>query len=276
MRPDLAEFFRDFVLRRTGIVLAADKDYLLRTRLEPLARSEGLADVNTMMSTVRMQPTGPLAQKCLDAMATHESFFFRDQTPFDAFRDDVLPRLARARPEGRLRVWCAACSSGQEPYSLGMLFLEERHKHPPLTLSIVATDISEPILQRARSGLYSDFETSRGLTPERRARWFSSDRGTHKVVDDVRAMVQFRRHNLLEPTAALGKFDVIFCRNVLIYFDRATKQRVLDGLTDAVAPDGVIFLGAAETVVGLSGRLRPRPGLRGVFERTDAAAVRAA
>lgn len=275
MTQDLADFFRKLVLERTGLVVSADKDYLLRTRLEPVARAEGLADLGALLAQVRLSPSGRLAQRCLDAMATHESFFFRDGTPFDQLRDAILPGLVAAKGETRsLRIWSAACSSGQEPYSLAMLLLEEQHRMPGFRVEIVATDISDPILERARGGFYSDFEVRRGLSEARQARWLVREGEAFRVAPQVRQMVQFRKHNLLDGMGGMGRFDLIFCRNVLIYFDQARKAWALDRIAEVLEPQGALVLGSAETVVGLASRFAPRAGLRGVFEVQDAAVRR--
>lgn len=271
MTPARLQYFRKLVLDRTGLSLAADKDYLLKTRLDPVARAEGLGDVDTLLARVMTDPTGPLAQKCLDAMATHESYFFRDGAPFEQLRDQVLPRLIAARASTRrLRIWSAACSSGQEPYSLAMLLLEEEARWPGFRFSIVATDISRPILERARAGFYSDFEVRRGLSPERQARWMQKEGEAFRVSPRVRSLIDFRCHNLLDGVSMFGRFDLILCRNVLIYFEHERKRWALDRLASALEPDGALILGSAETVVGLNSPFRPSAGLRAVFEMPEA------
>ncbi len=266
--PDDIEAFRRLVLERSGLILSSDKDYLLKTRLEPIARAENFADVASMLRQVRLTPASRLAQRCIDGMATHESFFFRDITPFDQLRDVILPELWKARAGSKtLRIWSAACSSGQEPYSLAMLLREQYAKFGDWKIDILATDLSQPILERARSALYSDFEVRRGLSEERQARWLVREGPAFRISPELRAMIQFRHHNLLDGMATLGQFDLIFCRNVLIYFDPATKARTLEGVANILAPDGALILGSAETVVGLAGSFEPQPGLRGVFRR---------
>lgn len=264
--PDDIDAFRRLVLDRSGLILSADKDYLLKSRLEPIARAENLADVAAMLRQVRIAPAGRLAQRCIDGMATHESFFFRDITPFDQLRDSILPQLWAARAEIRsLRIWSAACSSGQEPYSLAMLLQEERARYADWKIEILATDVSQPILERARSARYSDFEVRRGLSEQRQARWLERDGEAFRIAAEVRAMVQFRHHNLLDGMASLGRFDLILCRNVLIYFEPTKKAQTLESIAAALNPGGSLVLGSAETVVGLSGAFEPAPGLRGVF-----------
>lgn len=270
MSPLLAddvEAFRRLVLERSGLTLTADKDYLLRARLEPIVRSETFGDLSMLLRQVRVAPGSELARRCIDAMATHESFFFRDNTPFDQLRDVLFPELVKSRAGTKtLRIWSAACSSGQEPYSLAMLLRELPALFADWTIRILATDFSAPILERARAGLYSDFEIRRGLSPERQALWLVREGAAFRIKPEIRSMVEFRQHNLLDGTGMLGRFDLILCRNVLIYFDPITKARTLESLASALEPDAALILGSAETVVGLDGAFAPREGLRGVFQ----------
>jgi len=261
------EFFRRLVLERSGLSLGADKDYLLTSRLTPLMREEGMTALGDLFARIRLDPRGRLAQRGIDAMATHESYFFRDATPFDQLRDVLLPQfIARCGSARSLRIWSAACSSGQEPYSLAMLLLEERSRMPDWRVEIVATDMSEPILHRARRGLYSDFEVARGLSEARKARWLRRDGAVWSIAPEVRALVTFRSHNLMDGTAGMGRFDLIFCRNVLIYFEQTQKRWALAKLAEALTPDGTLVMGSAETVVGLDSAFEPIPGLRGAFQ----------
>ncbi len=263
--PDY-DHFCTVVHARSGLVLGPDKTYLVQSRLEPIARELGHADVRAFLAALRAAPES-LVRRCVDAMATHESLFFRDVTPFEQLTSVVLPQIVANRPrEAPIRIWCAACSSGQEPYSLAIL----AHELSPLLggrrVEIVASDMSDAVLAKARAGLYSDFETRRGLTPERRARWFQvREGGAYEVSPELKSRITFRRHNLLDGAAGLGVFDVVFCRNVLIYFDRERKGRVLDQIAAVMAPDGALFLGSAETVIGLSNAFDLVPGTRGVY-----------
>ena len=269
--------FRTLVLERSGLSLGPDKDYLLESRLRPIAREEGLDGLEALFARTRAEPMGRLAQRCIDAMATHESYFFRDATPFDQLRDVILPRLIERRTAARsLRLWSAACSSGQEPYSLAMLLLEEARRMPGWRIEIIANDMSAPILERARRGLYSDFEIARGLSPERQSRWMRPENGLWSVAPEVRALVDFRPHNLMDGTAGMGQFDLIFCRNVLIYFEPAQKKWALNRIGDSLTPDGCLVMGSAETVVGMQTPFEPTPGLRGAFhKRAEAERLRA-
>jgi chemotaxis protein methyltransferase CheR len=202
----------------------------------------------------------------VDAMATHESFFFRDNTPFDLLSRRVLPQLVESRRAARsLRIWCAACSSGQEPYSIAILLQELAPQLPGWRFEIIATDMSEAILQKARAGVYSDFEVHRGLSEDRLKRWFTRDGQNWRVTSSLQQMVTFRTHNLLHGCATMGALDVIFCRNVLIYFDVEQKRKVLGELARILADDGALFMGSAETVLGVTTAFELTPGASGLF-----------
>ena len=266
--PDFDHFCR-LVKDRSGLVLAPHKAYLVESRLGPVARAEGLPGVPQLLE--RLRAGGPsvehLLVRCVEAMATHESFFFRDGTPFNLLAGRVLPQLVEARAATRtLRIWCAACSSGQEPYSIAILLKEMGARLTGWRLEIVATDMSRPILQKAEEGLYSDFEVRRGLTDARRDRWFVRDGHAWRVSPDLRALVSFRPHNLLSDSLP-GTFDVVFCRNVLIYFDVDQKRAVLQRMARTLAEDGGLFLGSAETVLGVTDAFELTPGAAGLFRR---------
>lgn len=267
--------FCQLVRTQSGLVLTADKRYLVDSRLKPIAREHGLADVDAVLAQLRARPSSELARQCVDAMATHETFFFRDGTPFNLFEKRVLPALITARQSTRaLRIWCAACSSGQEPYSLAILLQEAAARLSGWRLEIVATDMSEGILAKARSGVYSSFEVKRGLSDERLKRWFTPDGQNWRVAPALQQMVTFKPHNLLAGAAGLGAFDVIFCRNVLIYFDVAQKRTILQQLSRVLNRDGALFLGSAETVLGVTDAFELTPGASGLFQLSQAAPAR--
>ncbi|SUS03270.1 Chemotaxis protein methyltransferase Cher2 [uncultured Defluviicoccus sp.] len=258
---------------RCGMQLTSDKLYLVASRLGPVALKLGLKSVIDLMTELRVRPRENLVTAVIEAMVTHESLFFRDLKPFEQMSRIVLPDMMRSRASAKkLRIWSAACSSGQEPYSIAMQIREDFSHHPGWRWEIVGTDISDPILARAGSGAFSTFETGRGLSPERLARHFLPIPGHgHRVTDAVRSMVSFQRHNLLEPAAHLGQFDIVFCRNVLIYFDAPTKARALDLIARQMAPDGVLFLGSADSIIGVTTRFAPHPQERGMFRLAPAA-----
>lgn len=252
--------------KRSGLVLSADKGYLLESRLAPLARAEGFPSIEALIAAARRGQDDRLLWAITEALATHETFFFRDNTPFDLFKQDVLPVLARARgASGSIRIWCAACSSGQEPYSLAMLLEEERARLGGMRVEIVATDMAPRVIEKAKAGVYSQFEVQRGLAVQRLVTHFDQNGDQWRIKPNIRQMVTFQKQNLLENFSQLGTFDVIFCRNVLIYFDADTKKKVLSRLSRQTAPDGYLFMGAAETVVGLSTDFGPVEGRRGLY-----------
>jgi chemotaxis protein methyltransferase CheR len=263
--PDFDHFCR-LVQARSGIVLSPDKAYLVQSRLEPVARAEKLMDVQALLAAVRVGAPASLVGRCIDAMATHESLFFRDTTPFEQLGATVLPALVKVRPADKpVPVWCAACSSGQEPYSLAILMQELGPLLGGRRIEITATDMSEAILAKARVGFYSDFEVRRGLTPERLARWFQARDGGWQVAPELKAMVKFARHNLLDGVGGFGPFDIVFCRNVLIYFSLECKTQILDRVAQVMAPDGALYLGSAETIIGLTDKFVMGAGARGVY-----------
>lgn len=270
--PDF-DHFCQMVRERSGLVLTPEKAYLVNSRLGPVARSLGLAGVPELLTRLRTAPTEDLVQKSVDAMATHESFFFRDIAPFDQLAKTALPKLVEARRTTRsLRIWCAACSSGQEPYSVAMVLQEFGAQLSGWRLEIVATDMSAPILQKARSGLYSEFEARRGLSEERLQRWFKREGPNWRVQPALQQMVSFQPQNLLQGSAGMGQFDVIFCRNVLIYFDVAQKTKILADLARCLPGDGYLFLGSAETVIGVTDAFELTPGGRGLYRPSTAKA----
>jgi chemotaxis protein methyltransferase CheR len=251
---------------RSGLTLAKDKAYLLESRLLPVARKWKFANFEELARVIRTKPDEALLRDVTEAMTTNESFFFRDIKPFDQFRDIVLPHMLKARAQQKsIRIWSAACSSGQEPYSLSMILSENAAKLQGWRVEIVATDLSTEILTRARDGLYSQFEVQRGLPIQYLVKYFQQAGDRWQINKPIRDMVQYRPFNLLQPMAPLGRFDVVFCRNVLIYFDQPTKTKVLDGIAGQMADDGFLYLGGAETILGVTERFQLIEGQRGIY-----------
>jgi chemotaxis protein methyltransferase CheR len=262
--PDY-DFLRQVLKQRSGLALSADKHYFLESRLLPLARQAGLNGLGELVLALKTGRDAALLAAVVEAMTTNESFFFRDKTPFEHFRRVIMPALLAARRQSRvLRIWCAAAASGQEPYSIAMCLREMARAIAGWRIEILATDLSGAVLDRARQGLYSQFEVQRGLPIKLLVKYFTQIGELWQIAPEVRAMVKYHRFNLLADFASLGTFDVILCRNVLIYFDQDTKSDVLRRLAEAISSDGYLVLGAAETAIGLSDRFKmviDKPGL---------------
>jgi chemotaxis protein methyltransferase CheR len=269
-RDDLT-YVADLVKARSGIVLTPEKAYLIESRLTPLARTRGHKDLDALIVALRGNEPG-LVEAVVEAMTTNESLFFRDQRPFEQFRRLVLPKLLQARGTSRtIRIWSAACSSGQEPYSLAMLLSEEAPKLAGWTVEILGTDLSKAMVERARAGSYSQFEVQRGMPPAMLARHFTRNGDKWNASAALKSMLRFRTFNLLDDPSALGTFDVVLCRNVLIYFDQATKGRILDRISGRLTAEGTLYLGGSETVFGITERFEPIPGERGIYQLARAA-----
>jgi chemotaxis protein methyltransferase CheR len=259
---------------RSGLTLTKDKAYLLESRLLPVARKWNLKSLDELVMRLRTRSEAGLVRDVVEAMTTNESFFFRDIKPFDQFKQVVLPYLLQARGANRnIKVWSAACSSGQEPYTLSMMLKEERQKLIGWNVDILATDLSTEILAKAQAGLYSQFEVQRGLPIQLLVKYFKQAGDRWQIDSAIREMVRYRPFNLLDDLSGLGQFDVIFCRNVLIYFDQPTKQMVLERMAKQLAPDGFLYLGGAETVVGITDKFQPMANHRGIYHHANAAAA---
>ncbi len=274
LNPSAFAVLAELLKAKSGLVIGQDKIYLLETRLAPLLKKAGLADLNALADRLKRSPADPLVRDVVEAMTTNESFFFRDDKPFLHFKTQTLPRLLGARPAtAPLRIWSAASSSGQEAYSLAMILQETKALLGGRQVEILGTDIARDQLARAQQGLYSQFEVQRGLPVQMLVRHFKKEDANWRISEAIRAMVRFREFNLLNDPKPLGRFDIVFCRNVLIYFDQPTKARVLDAVASQMAPDGALYLGGAETVLGITGRFAPMPGERGVYGVTPARAA---
>jgi chemotaxis protein methyltransferase CheR len=266
------DYLRKLLRERSGLVLSADKQYLVESRLLPVARKAGLAGLTDLVQRLKGPNAEQLAVEVVEAMTTNESFFFRDKIPFEHFRDTIVPALINGRAaQRRIRIWCAASSTGQEPYSLAMCLKEMRGDTAGWRIEIIATDLSNEVLEKAKSGIYSQFEVQRGLPIQLLVKYFSQIGDTWQIAPDIRAMVQYRPLNLLGDFAHLGTFDVVFCRNVLIYFDQETKSGVLDRIARITDREGYLVLGAAETVIGLTESFKPVHDRRGLYAPNVAA-----
>jgi chemotaxis protein methyltransferase CheR len=272
--PDY-EYLRKLLKERSGLDLSADKQYLIESRLLPLARKAGLSGIPELVQKLQ-GGSSALITSVVEAMTTNETFFFRDKVPFDHFRDTIMPEVLKARAGRRsVRIWCAAGSTGQEPYSLAMTLKEMSAALSGWRIEIVATDLSQEVLEKAKAGVYSQFEVQRGLPIQMLMKHFKQTGETWQVNPELRAMIQHRQLNLLQDFSHLGTFDVIFCRNVLIYFDQETKINIFNRLARQIEPDGFLVLGAAETVVGLTDTFRPIADRRGLYKPNDPRAAAA-
>ena len=265
MTPLDYEYLRKILKERSGLDLAADKQYLVESRLVPLARKAGLPGIGDLVQKMKGGAEA-LIGDVVEAMTTNETFFFRDKVPFDHLRETMIPAMLQARAARRsLRIWCAAGSTGQEPYSIAMCLKEYGAALAGWRTEIITTDLSNEVLEKSRAGLYSQFEVQRGLPIQLLVKYFKQVGELWQLNADIRAMVQHRPLNLLQDFSHLGTFDVIFCRNVLIYFDQETKIGVFTRLAKLMESDGFLTLGAAETVVGLTDVFKPYPEKRGLY-----------
>ena len=266
MGPDNFKFVCDFLYKKSCLVLGEEKAYLLENRLMPIVRKYELDGVEMLVAKLRSNAIPGVADEIIEVMTTNESLFFRDTKPFEQLRTVSPPYFLKARASTRkLRIWSAAASTGQEPYSIAMTLGEEKEKFGDWNIEIFGTDLSKAALERAKSGIYTQFEVQRGMPIQMLLKYFTKLESKWQVNQDIRDKARFAEFNLLEDPSKFGTFDVIFCRNVLIYFDRETKAQVLNRLAKSLAPDGVLFLGAAETILGLDTVFEPISGLRGAY-----------
>jgi chemotaxis protein methyltransferase CheR len=262
------EYLRGVVFAESAIVLDDSKDYLLESRLAPVAKEAGLDGIDALAVKLRSGTDARLKTRVVEALTTNETYFFRDQHPFDTLKKTLLPELMTARKaERRLRIWCAAASTGQEPYSLAMTLRETIPDLSSWKLEILATDINRTVLDAAKAGVYRQHEVNRGLPAAMLVKYFERDGQNWRINASIRGMVEYKQLNLLDPWPFAGPFDFVFMRNVLIYFDVPTKQRLLDRARRVMPKDGVLFLGGAETTVRLHEGYRPARDDRTVYYR---------
>ena len=269
MTPHDFTFLKDLIYKRSGLVMSQEKVYLLETRLIPLARLRKLSGLDELITKARAGNDETLLRQVTEAMTTNETFFFRDTKPFDQFKKVVLPQLLKERAGRKtLRIWSAACSTGQEAYSLAMILKEAGATIDGWRIDIVGTDLASNVLEKARVGLYSQFEVQRGLPVQLMMKYFTRNNETWQINTALRAMVKFEELNLLKDFSHLRQFDVVFCRNVLIYFDPPTKGDVLQRIRKLMPLDGSLFLGGAETVIGVTDAFKPVANHRGLYQPT--------
>lgn len=267
LKPDDFEYLSKVLKDESGLALTPDKSYLINTRLRPILDRHDIENVSALVKTLRSGRDRALKEEVVDAMTTNESLFFRDTTPFQALVEMMIPNLMRARGRGKpIRIWCAAASTGQEPYSVSILVEENARRFPGLDVQIVASDLSQAALRRARLGEYTPFEVGRGMPPDILSRHFEKTAANHYVISPkVKSRIRFQYRNLLHPFDGLGKFDIVFCRNVLIYFDRPTKADVLTRMSKIIPEDGYLILGGPETTLGLCNAFSRHSKWRNVY-----------
>lgn len=250
---------------RTGQQLTMSRRWRIETALSSLLRERAIATLDELITILVMGKEPSLSQRVVEALLNNESYFFRDRTPFDQLSHNALPALAeRRRDAKRLRIWSAGCSTGQEIYSLAMLFAEDPARWHGWTIDLMGSDVSESAVDRARAGLYTQFEAQRGLAVTQMIRWFEETDAGWRVAESLRRNVRFQVHNILEAAPHPGQFDIILCRNVLLYLSGDKKRAAFDRLSSALASDGWLMLGAGETVIGQTEKLvadRERRGL---------------
>ncbi len=252
LAPAHFEFIKNFIRTRSAIVLESGKEYMVLARLEPLIKKEGIASLDDLIQKLQQNPSGPLSQKVVEAMTTNETYFFRDLHPFEALKTKIFPDLITKRQMFRtLNIWCAACSSGQEPYSIAMILRENFPQVQTWNIKIIATDLSTDILARAKAGVYHQLEVNRGLPAPLLVKYFEKTGLDWKISDKIRSMVDFRILNLDSPSYPYPPMDLIFLRNVMIYFDLTTKKKILDNVHHLLKPDGYFFLGSTETTLNV-------------------------
>ena len=274
MTPSDYEYLRKLLKDQSGLDLSADKQYLIESRLLPLARKCGLPGIPDLVQKMK-GGAGSIVAQVVEAMTTNETFFFRDKVPFDHFREMIMPEILKNRAARKsVRIWCAAGSTGQEPYSLAMCLKEMGAALAGWRIEIIATDLSQEVLEKSRAGIYSQFEVQRGLPIQMLVKYFKQTGEFWQINPEIRAMVQHRQLNLLHDFSQLGNFDVVFCRTVLIFFDKKTRVNFFNRLQRTIEPDGFLVLGAAETVVGLTETFKPCPDRRGLYRPNDPRAAK--
>ena len=266
MKPADFEFYKTYLKEKSGLVLNEEKMYLVESRLNPVAKKWELESIDDLTTAMRGSPSSDMVKDVVEAMTINETSFFRDNTPFDNLKENVIPYYREQKPHHTpLKIWCAAASSGQEPYSIALTLVEMIKAKPGWDFQILGTDISTEILDQASKGIYSQFEVQRGMPITMLMNYFTQQDDKWAIKDEIKRNIRFEQFNLLDSMAGKGIYDVIFCRNVLIYFDEKTKGDILERMSKQLAPDGFLFLGGAETVLGITDIFKPIPGKRGLY-----------
>ena len=270
--PDEVKLLSKYIYDISGISLDQTKTYLFETRLGPLLEEEGLASYAGLYHKARSDSRKNLEPKIINAISTNETLFFRDKGPFEVLQHKVLPDLIDARSAKSsgllptsIRIWSAACSTGQEIYSIAIILKELLPDMSKYNIRLFGTDISDAAVAQASRGEYGKFEIERGLAPDKLRKYFSSNGGGWSIKDEIRALATFRKLNLMLPFRALGKFDIIFCRNVAIYFNQEDRKNLFDRIADSLEPDGVLIIGSTESLTGICPRFEPHRHIRSIF-----------
>lgn len=258
-------YLHGFFKSRSGYVLEQGREFICAACLSGLMNNHGIDGLSDVVAKLRQEPEGNFAQSVVEAMTINETMFFRDQLPFQYLSQIILPRITANRHSGKISIWSTACSSGQEPYSIAMMLTREKFNYPGWRFNIMATDISSSMIEKAAAGVYTDFEVERGLTPDLVAEFMERDGERWRMKDTMRNAIKFDRGNLLDIPASMGVFDVIFCRNVMIYFDEKQKMDILKNLRNHVPTGGFLIMGVSEKLPAGMKDFVPFENLHGVY-----------
>ncbi|MBN1850796.1 MAG: protein-glutamate O-methyltransferase CheR [Deltaproteobacteria bacterium] len=272
INPDEIKIISQYIYQITGIALDEKKAYLIETRLSGLIDEHGCKSYLELYHKAKQDAGRTLERKIINAMTTNETLFFRDHSPFELFRHKLLPELIDKRTSKSfpnspitLRIWSSACSTGQEVYSLAIVLRELLPNQTKYNVKLLGTDISDKAIAQASYGQYNKFEIERGLDRDKLERYFHPNGSHWKIKDDIRAMALFKKLNLMEPFNSLGKFDIIFCRNVAIYFTLEDRKKLFNRIADVLEPDGYLVIGSTESLTGICPRFEPQRHLRSIF-----------
>lgn len=269
IKPDEIQLFAKYIHGVSGIHIEASKAYLLETRLGRLLEAEGCATYGEFYHKVKSDRSEALEKKVVDAITTNETLFFRDANPFELLRHKIIPEVidyhASHTVAAPIRIWSAACSTGQEVYSIAIVLKELLGRANLVNIDLMGTDLSDAAVKQASYGAYNKFEIERGLPKNQLQRYFVSSGENWKVKDDIRSMATFRKFNLMQPFSALGKFDIIFCRNVAIYFTLEDRKKLFNKIADALEPNGFLIIGSTESLTGVCPRFVPKRHLKSIF-----------
>lgn len=261
------QFIAPLLQQRSGITLTQDKTYLLESRLQPIARQHGFDSIDAMLQQLMQRMDEKIVHEIVQAMTTNETMFFRDNKPYERFTESIMPDLKAKFPQRqRIRIWSAACSTGQEAYTLAICIKEQAANYPGYSFEIVGTDLCEKAVAKAQEAVYTQFEVQRGMPIQLLVKYFQQTDGNNwQLKDEIRNMVRFETHNLLQSPSRLGEFDIVFCRNVLIYFSEEIKKQVVAHLVGRLREPGYALFGSAESMLGITDKLHSMQGVAGVY-----------